>query len=845
MTGSMVAHYRITDKVGEGGMGVVYKAQDTKLERTVALKFLNSLGMTDASRQRFIQEARAAAQVLHPNICPIFEINEHDGRPFFAMAFVEGKTVEQLLANGPLPLSKALDIAIQAANGLEAAHQAGVVHRDIKSGNIVVGADGHATILDFGLALGPNSERLTIPGAASGTVSYMSPEQAQGIEVDKRTDIWSLGVVLFEMLAGALPFQRESVYGVMNAIVNQEPVDIAALRPQVPQTVRTLINKALQKAPGQRFQSAAEMAAALTQIRDAQSQQTETVAAVRTASAVEPPVQQIQKRNRWKIWTAVFAAILIATAVGLFLVFHKALPQEKQIAVLPFEVIGDQNNPAVRALADGLVETLTAKLSQVQDFQGKLLVVPASEIRNRKIATAEDARRIYGANLVISGSVELVGDSVQFNEELIDALKIRQLESVSFALAMDKAIEIRDRAVEGVTHMLQLTVLPKARSAMDAGETQNPEAYSEYLKGVGYLARHDLPGNIGLAIGSLQNAVSADPKFALAFAALGEAQWWKAKNTSDSNEAAEALKSIQLALSLNNNLTAAHIKLGEIYSESGKPEQAISEEKGALLQVACDAQADRALGTAYEATNRFGEAEDAYKKGIECQPTDWYGYSMLGYFYVKRGRLEEARATYEQGRALTPDNEALALNLAILDMREGKFQQAVELSLKDPKPGLRTYQVLGSAYYNLHQFSQAEAALNNAVKLSPTEYVLWGNLGSVYRHMPGQQDKARACFLKAVELANKSLSVMQGDARAHANLAEYYAKLGDHSKAMNEISQIPEAARSPYIDRVVIVYLLGGDRKQASDLAHSVPDSNPVFQAMKADPDLEEIWNTR
>ncbi len=834
----MVAHYRITGKIGEGGMGVVYKADDTKLERVVALKFLPDSAMPETSRQRFLQEARAAAGIQHPNISPIFEINEHEGRPFFAMAFLEGKPISELLETGPLPYRKAVDIALQIAAGLEAAHQHGIVHRDIKSSNILVGTGGHVSILDFGLALRPDAQRFTTPGLASGTAAYMSPEQAQGLEVDLRSDLWSLGVVLYEMLTGKLPFHRESVFSVMYAIVNQEPLALSPLGPSVPKSLEAVLNRALAKDPGQRYQSAAEMADALRRVRNVDTQQTRTVTSFQTI---------VSAKSAWAKIDALkyTAAIIVLAAVAYFVwhhYYHPPVPlsQEKKIAVLPFDIIGNQSDDSLRALADRLTESITAKLSQVEAFQGKLIVVPATEIRSHKINTAADALRLYGANIVLTGSVQRWNDKIQFNEVLEDTASVRQLGSTSFEFGSDKPDDGRNLAVDSSIHLLQGKLMPATLNAVDGGENSVPGAHSDYMRAVGYLARYDMTGNVDRAIGSLENAISADPKYALAHAALGEAHWRKAKLTSDKKESALALASVQLALRLDSRLPAAHVELGEIYSESGEPGLAITEAKNVLQQEPNNAKAYRVLGAAYAAKNNFSEAEANYQKSIACQQADWYGYFALGYFYVQRGRLADARTAFDTARELTPNNSVVLANLTVLDMREGKFKQAADLCQETLKfdSGYKTYVSLGLAYYYLHRYQEAAAAMNTSVKLAPGYYQGWGNLGTIYRHLPGSEDKARQSFLKAIELANKTLQVLHNDLRAHANLAEYYAKLGDTKKALAEVDQIPEASRGPFIDRIILVYQFSGDHRRAAEMLRSIPENSPVISYLKNDPDL-------
>jgi tetratricopeptide (TPR) repeat protein len=832
MTGSTVLQYRIIEKIGEGGMGVVYKAHDTRLERSVALKFLPLKAMTEEARTRFIGEAQAAARVQHPNICPVYEIGEYNGQLFFAMAYLEGNTVSHLIRETPLPVSIALDIAIQVAHGLEAAHKQGVIHRDIKASNVAVDSQGHASILDFGIALRMDSERLTATGGTVGTPAYMSPEQAQALEVDQTTDIWSLAVVLHEMLTGQLPFQRKSQFGMLQAIVKEDPPTASTARPEVPSRLDDFLRRAFEKEPGKRWQSAVEAAAELRRIRDGLAEGTATVTRI---------VPVFKRRNKSRV--LVLGAVALAAVAGYW-AWHsrERLPDEKRIAVLPLEVVG--NDAAVRTLADGLVETLTSKLSQIEEFQGKLMVVPASEVRNRKITSAEAARRIYDANLAITGSAQRWGDRIQFTLNLVDTATVRQLASRTFEFDAAKPIALRDEAVNGTVRLLALKLTAAETGTLASGETQMPGAYAEYLKGVGYLARYDLSGNVDRAIESLTHATRLDAKYALAFAALGQAHWVKAQKTeTDKQEVELALGSIREAIRLDPRLAEAHVRLGEIYANTGQPQEGIQEARSALKISPGSAEAYTVLGQALAKANQFADAENAYREAVKRKPLDWHGHLLLGLFYYNRGRNDEARAAWEEARKLTPDNEVIYRDLAALDVREGKFQQASEQLAKAVKfePNARTYSTLGVALYYQRRYAEAAAALNSGVALDMGIYTLWGNLGTVYRHLPGSEQKARNAFEKAIGLAVKQLATMKADDNTHANLGEYWAKLGNKDKALGEIAQIPEAARGAFAERIALAYELTGDHQRALETVKAIPAGDSLLTYVRNDPDLEKL----
>ncbi len=824
--GGTISHYRITGKIGQGGMGVVYLAEDTRLLRPVALKFLPPDSVHEADKQRLRREAQAAALVHHPNICPIYDIDDVDGQLFFVMAYVQGETIRQKVESGALNLALVLDLGIQIASGLDAAHGAGIVHRDIKSNNVMVTKEGNAVILDFGLALRSGLTRLTNPGSLVGTPAYMSPEQALGNEVDRRTDIWALGIVLFEMLTGRLPFQRDHNDAVVHAILHDETPSIGGLRPEVPVAVRQAVEKALAKRPEDRWQTAGQFAAELRRIKAGYEATTQTI--VSPAARTRP--------LSWK-FIAAGAALVILAAVLVLRPWQPSLPAEKDLAVLPFRVIGSDENTQV--VADGLVETLTTKLTQVEELQGKVMVVPASEIRARKISTPSEARKLYAATLAITGTAEKLTGRIHFNVNLVDASKLRQLRSRSFDFDSQNAIAMRDETVDGVVQLLEVQLTPLTKQGVAAGETTIPAAYEAYLEGRGYLATYYKEGNVDRAVESFERATQADPKYALAFAGLGGSYWWKALLTRDKQWSEKALRTTQVAVTLDPKLAAAHIRLGEIYAGEGRRDEAVVELKQALKLAPRSADAYRTLAETYSGMGRYSDAEAAYSEAIQLRPKDWYGHLLLGLLYLDQHRYEEAISSFTTAKNLTPENVVINRNLASAYMNKGRFGEATKelLAALQIQPTTRIYSTLGMAYYYQHLYPDAVKALERATQLGPDNYIAWGNLGTAY-FWSGNRSGSEAAFHQAIELAGKSLELNSKDYSVLANLAEYYAKLGRSTEALRELSKVPENSRETFADHFILVYELTGQRAKALETIRSAFTQPDSLNEVRNDPYL-------
>ncbi len=866
--GDTVSRYRILGKLGTGGMGVVYRAEDTRLHRPVALKFLPPESLGEADRQRFLNEARAAAAVQHPNICPIYDVDEADGQIFIAMACVEGKTLADRVAEGPMDIVAAARIGAQVAAGLEAAHRQGIVHRDIKGGNILVDDDGHASILDFGLALRSAATRLTDVGSAIGTPAYMSPEQAMGKAVDFRTDIWSLGVLLFEMVTGVRPFRREHHAAVSYAIVHDPTPPVAGLRPATPPEMRRLIETALNKEPGDRWQSAQAMVEELRKIAgDSGSSVAVGGDTTRTMVAGEFTAPGAAPKPAWRAkpglaWLALAAIVL---ASGVAYKFYPgnarggpassvtALTAERQVAVLPFQMTG--GDPKVAAVADGMAELLTGALSNELLFHGKVTAVPASEIRARQINTAAEARRIYGVNLVVSGSARPAsGQSgasqggVEFTLNLIDtssadAQRIRQISAKTVVWDPEHPAESKSLLVDQLSRMLNFELTPLEKKAVTAGDSGAAGAYQAYLEGRGLLARFDVPGNTDKSITAFQKAIAADPNYALAYAGLGEGYWRKLREDKNRLNGDLAVTNAEKAVQLDGSLAITHTILGQVYGTLGRRQEAIAHLKKALEIAPNNAEAPRQLASLLAEMGKVKEAEASYIQATKARPTDWYGYSLLAVFYMQQERYADAEKAFFAAQTLTPDNDLIYRNLAGLFILQGHYGEAEKrlqkaLSLRTHPS---TYAMMASARFFGHRYEEATAAMETAIELNASDPSFWGNLGIYYSWTTGSQGKAPAAFQKAIEMTQKALEVMPDDDRAKANLAEYKARTGDARGALAQLGKLSPQGLKTRATSVVLVYELTGHRADAIRVVREEVSAATLHQ-IRDDPDLARLW---
>ncbi len=749
MKDQTVSHYRIQEKLGAGGMGVVYKAEDIRLGRLVALKFLPENSAVDANAlERFKREARTASALDHPNICTIYEIDEENGRPFIAMQLLEGQTLADRIGDQPVPLAQLLDWALQISDALQAAHAKGIVHRDIKPANIFITTRDQAKILDFGLAkLTPTAlssstdptvsmkSPLTHTGATIGTVAYMSPEQARGEVLDARTDLFSFGVLLYEMATGKQAFSGPTWAVTVHAILGQAPVSLNESMPGLPHRLQEIIDKALVKNRELRYQTAADMHRGLLHLKK-DYESGKSLKSSRTAA--------IWSRKR-KLQLAVAiacVALLVVSVISLPRALRRfrsvaaspaapAISEKKSIAVLPLTAIAD--DPKLTVFGKGLLEDVAAKLSQLS-ANHDLEVISPRALEDRKVTTLADAKKEFGVNLGLAVSLKQDGDLVRAAYTLIDTSTDKNLTGDSITAPVSDLFTIEDKLTSGVGDALQISLRADERQALAAHATTMPEAFQYFVEGIGYLRQSSKPEALASAETVFKQALKLDPNYGPAQAGLGETYWYMYDTTKQKRWIATAERACSKAVALGNAGAEGHICLGTVANGTGRYEKAAEQFQQAVQLDPVNDQAYLHLAEAYQNLNQLDKAEETYKRSISVRPEFWRGYSSLGAFYFGQAEYDKAQAMFEKAVSLKPDSFGNYRNLGGTLLYEGRDEEATKVLEKSIaiRPSYQAYESLAVAYFRLRKFDQAARTTQEALKLDDTDYQTWGNLAVAY-----------------------------------------------------------------------------------------------------------------
>jgi eukaryotic-like serine/threonine-protein kinase len=792
MTGSMISHYRIHEKLGEGGMGVVYKATDTKLDRSVALKFLpGHLSQSENDKMRFIQEARAASALDHPNICTIYEISETpDGDLVIVMPAYDGSTLSKRIENGPMKKDEALDIAVQVAEGLHAAHEKGIIHRDLKSGNILVTGKGQVKIIDFGLARRDGATQLTKTGTTVGTVPYMSPEQTRGEKLDTRSDIWSLGILIYQMISGRLPFHSDYSAAVVYAILNEEPEPLTALRSDVPMELERIVKKCMQKDRNYRYRTVDEL---LVDLKTLQRDQKDGKMGVRLpksdsernsrGSGIEPPepVADGSARGRTAVpVAAVFTVTAVAVAAALLATvwfFYPASAGEeiRSIAVLPLTNLSA--DPDQEYFSDGMTEALITDLAGIE----ALRVISRTTIMQYKATTKSlpEIARELDVDAIVEASVMRSGDQVRISARLIHGTTERHLWSDSYVRDMRDILMLQNDVARAIAGEIRIKITQQEFTQLASAQQINTEAYEAVLRGR-YFWNRRTPESLRRAAAFFEEAIALDPLYAEGY----------------------------------RGLAATNAVMGVFFANPHEvfPKAAVATEKALELD-------PKVVGgnLAFAVINKYynqnrSESIRYIDRAVELHPGIEHVYNVRGMFYASVGRFDEAIAQFQ--KALNMDPLSLAINADF-----------------------------GWSYYLMGEYDKAIQQCRKSLDIDPNFLTAYSTTAAAHT-MKGESEKAITILEPVIKRSGSSLA--EGPSFLLAELGFAYAKSGKTEQAGEVIAILERRSQHEFTDPyfTAMIYLAMEETDTAFEwLYKSFEARSSRLAWLDVDPKLNPLRN--
>ena len=800
LTGTTVGRFVISRRLGAGGMGQVYGAEDTTLKRFVAIKRMSPhANSTEADRKRLLKEAQRSSALNHPNVGAVYDVVEHAGELWVVMEYVEGETLRHRLKRH-ISTDEFFAIATQCCEGLQAAHEKGIIHGDIKPENIMLTPGNRVKILDFGVArrawnANPNdvTKSMETMTATGGTAAYMAPEVLLQQPDDGRSDIFSLGLVFYEMLGGQQPFQTDSLATTIARIVHIEPPPLK----NVPAPLARVVSRAMAKNPDARYPNTAALLDDLRRVQEGGKPK-------RVSST------GVSRGYRVLIALGIFAvifALLMAYPPARRIYFPSTalttpqsqpggLPPTKILAVLPFSNAANAD-AKLAALGQGLVESVASKLGKLSEDRA-FEVVPPGNLQEKKISTLPDAAHMFGANLGLALALEpQSADLVKVTYSLLSAQTGAPIDTGSLTVRSTDAFSAEQVIADGTVKALRLQLRPEEETALKYHGTNNAEAYQYYLQAQGYLLDHTKAEKIDIAVMMAQAALKLDPNFGMAKAVLGESYWFKYSDSKQKQWLTPAQSGCNDAVKLANAGAAGHVCLGLIDNGTGHYPEAAAEFQLALGLEPTNEEAAIGLALAYEHEGKITDAEKAYQQAIQAHPNSRFSYNVFGIFYKRRNEYDKALQMYARVIQIAPEWYGTYVNVGSIYNETGQYEKAIEPLKKSIaiRPSYAGYVNLGVAYFGLVRYAEAATAYEEAAKLDPQQYVIWGNLGEAL-YYGGKKDQSMAPLRKAVELTEAELKVNPHDPNLLSSAAGYYSLLGDRKHALAYIAQALQYGRN-------------------------------------------------
>jgi TolB-like protein/Flp pilus assembly protein TadD/predicted Ser/Thr protein kinase len=854
MIGQTISHYTVTAKLGAGGMGEVYLAEDTKLKRKVALKFLPQSFTADTdARSRFQREAEALAALNHPNIVYVHDVSEYDGSPYIVMEYIEGQSLKELAATSDVSIDRILDIVSQVADGLSAAHKREIIHRDIKSENIIVSSEGRVKIMDFGLATWRGVSKVTKEGSTVGTMAYMSPEQAEGRTVDHRADLFSLGVVFYELITGRLPFAGDHEAAIIYSIVNETPEPLARYKSGLPEGLQEIVSKALEKDPELRHQTASGFLSDIRRLRKL----SESSVSVQVAASPPP---------RRRTGLVVSAAVVVVTA-ALLLVFKPwkiivepapdAQAQRVMLAVLPFENLGSEED---EYFADGITEEITTRVAKISALG---VISRTSAIKYKRTEKSlRDIGKELGVDYVLEGTIRWdrssTPEQVRINPQLIRVSDDTHLWAEIYDRVLEGIFAVQTDIAEQVATALNVVLLEPERDLVAAQSTDNLEAYNYYLRSIEYSNRGYTEENLRIALELQEKAVALDSSFSRAYAKMSELHsalyWWYFDHTVERLERAKA--AADRALALNPDLPEAHLALGVYYYWGSRSyERALAEFAIVTERLPNYARAYHFVAAVFRRQGRWQEALASLKTSAELDPQSGVNAFELALTYAPMRRFGEFDEWIKRAITLSPDMSYFYENLTKIHLAWHGNTVSARRILDEASASLPVG-ALDLAWSNIYiierEYDRAlervtlMAVLRSLDLLDTADYY---SQRAFIHHLRKDPVLTRVYCDSALSLIEEQVTTYPEDPLAHSRLGRVYALLERTDEAIREGQKVMEllpVERDAFwgpeiVGELAEIYALVGEKEQAIDQLEylmSIPSWITVSRLR-----VEPIWD--
>ncbi len=773
--------------IGKGGMGDVYLARDEVLHRNVAIKVLRSSAKQSYASDILLEEARIISQLNHPNIVTVYDVARSNNHDYIVMEWVKGSSLDELLPYNGFTVRKAVNYALQIAKGLSFAHEQLIIHKDIKPKNIMLNSQGEIKILDFGISDLINPKKSSchnqLEERVIGTPKYMSPEQINNEHLDHRSDIFSFGVVFYQMLCGQSPFRENSIELLYDDIRSGRFTPIQKIKPGLPQRVTSVLEKMLAIERQDRWQNTRELSIELIDIYKELTYQ-----------------KNWWKRRHW-VTKGMLVSMCVTTLVWSVqdIVFppstqqliDRQLKEATKIAIMPFENIS--GDPQLQLFSDGLSVNLGTDLSSIANSQGDLWIIPSTEIRRIENANPELISNKFGVNLSLAGSIQHMGSTRLIVLNLINSQNRQQLKTVEISINADELYQGYELIREKTLSLLNWSVPEQLKDQFQSQRPQLDGAYKAYIIGKGHLYRYDLDDNIENALNAFNHAIALDPNYESAYVGLIETLLLNFDKTKDIRWLEAVSKEINKLQSINPQNTQINYLKAESERKLGNYDLASDLYRLSINQNPTLIKAKRGLAKSYSHLGNHEKAEQTYIAASQMAKNNWNVISDLGMFYFRNGKYKNSLRQFQKLIEISPNNHFGFSLTAASYYAMGEIEKAIEYTQKSIEINStdNAYSNLGTMYFSLGKYNEAIESYEKAIQISDTNFNIWGNLGDAYKLV--NSPKSIDSYTMAVELAQKSLSINPNNTSVKVDLAYYLSHLSRAEEAIEYLNEIGEA----------------------------------------------------